>query len=486
MPGWPPRPSRSPRRSPDPLAACCLLPAARCPLPAARNVGRNAPYGRGVVFGSLPGPTAGYLGARSCRSEVVAVERSSWGRGMRAIVVGAGVGGLAATLSLRRAGHEVTLVEQAARFTEIGAGIQLAPNATRLLRRLGLLDAVAAQAARPSHVSFRTWSDGAEICRYALGRAAEDAFGAPYLLLHRADLHQALAAAVPPSSVRLNTVVVGIDQDEESARVTTASGERLRARTWSWPPTGYGRRPAGGCSARTRRSSRRTIAYRALLPADEVADLGLPDLGLWLGPGRHFVHYWVRRGELLNVVAVFTAEAEAHAATESWTARAEPGEQLREFDGWDSRVLERPRTRRADVPLRHPYAGAARAVERRPGDPAGRQRPRDGAVPGPGRGSGDHGRGRTRRRPHGCDPGRGPRRARPVRTPAPGHRHAACRPPPRGRATTSTCRTVPRPRHGTPACRRTRTSTSSCPRRRDGRWTSLTTDVLEERAPSRG
>jgi salicylate hydroxylase len=231
---------------------------------------------------------------------------------MRAVVVGAGIGGLAATLSLRRAGHEVTLVEQAARFTEIGAGIQLAPNATRLLRRLGLLDAVAAQAARPSHVSFRTWSDGAEICRYALGRAVEDAFGAPYLLLHRADLHQALAAAVPPSSVRLNTVVVGIDQDDGSASVTTASGERLRAdlvvaadgirsaaRQWLF---GADEAVFSG-----------TVAYRALLPAGEVADLGLPDLGIWLGPGRHFVHYWVRRGELLNVVAVFTAEAQAEA-----------------------------------------------------------------------------------------------------------------------------------------------------------------------------
>ncbi|WP_055614185.1 FAD-dependent monooxygenase [Streptomyces phaeochromogenes] len=256
---------------------------------------------------------------------------------MRAVVVGAGIGGLAATASLRRAGHEVTLVEQAARFTEIGAGIQLAPNATRLLRRLDLLDAVAAQAARPSHLSFRTWSDGAEICRYALGREAEEAFGAPYLLLHRADLHQALAAAVPPSSVRLNTVVVGIDQDDESATVTTASGERLRAdlvvaadgirsaaRQWLF---GADKAVFSG-----------TAAYRALLPADQVADLDLPDLGIWLGPGRHFVHYWVRRGELLNVVAVVTAEA--HVVAESWTARAEPGEQLREFEGWDSRVLD--------------------------------------------------------------------------------------------------------------------------------------------------
>ena len=254
---------------------------------------------------------------------------------MRAIVMGAGIGGLAAALSLRRVGHEVTLVEQTQRFTEIGAGIQLAPNATRVLRGLDLLDTVAAQASRPSHMSFRTWSDGAEICRYALGREAEDEFGAPYLLLHRADLHQALAAALPPRSVRLNTVVVGIGQDDKSAHVTTASGDRLvadlvvaadgirsAARQWLF-----------GTDAAV---FSRTAAYRALLPADAVADLDLPELAAWLGPDRHFVHYRVRRGELLNVVAVFRTEA----AQESWTARAEPGEQLREFDGWDPRVLD--------------------------------------------------------------------------------------------------------------------------------------------------
>ncbi|MFI1733735.1 FAD-dependent monooxygenase [Streptomyces acidicola] len=253
---------------------------------------------------------------------------------MRAIVVGAGIGGLSATLCLLRAGHEVTLVEQAPRFTEIGAGIQLAPNATRVLRRLDVLDAVAAQATRPSHWGFRTWSNGAEICRYTLGRAAEDTFGAPYLQAHRADLHQALASAVPPRSVRLNTAVVGIDQDDESAYVTTASGERLGADLVV---------AADGVRSAVRQwlfgadeaVFSKTVAYRALLPADEVADLDLPDFAIWLGPGRHFVHYWVRRGELLNIVGVVGAKA----AQESWTAQAEPGEQLREFDGWDSRVL---------------------------------------------------------------------------------------------------------------------------------------------------
>lgn len=253
---------------------------------------------------------------------------------MRAIVVGAGIGGLAATLSLRRAGCEVTLVEQAPRFMEIGAGIQLAPNATRVLRRLDLLDEVAAQAKHPSHLSFHTWSDGSEICRYALGREVEGAFGAPYLQVHRADLHQVLAAAVPPQTVRLSTLVVGIEQDEKSARVTTAGGERLEAdlvvaadgvrsaaRQWLF---GADEALFSG-----------TVAYRALLRADQVADLDLPEYALWLGPGRHFVHYWVRRGELLNVVGVVGAEQ----ARESWTARAEPEEQLRAFDGWDPRVL---------------------------------------------------------------------------------------------------------------------------------------------------
>lgn len=253
---------------------------------------------------------------------------------MRAIVVGAGIGGLAATLSLRRAGCEVTLVEQAPRFTEIGAGIQLAPNATRVLRRLGLLDAVAARSVRPSRLSFRTWSDGGEICHYALGREAEDAFGAPYLQAHRADLHEALATAVPPGSVRLNSVAVGIDQDDRSATVTTAAGERLEADLVV---------AADGIRSSARRwlfgpdeaLFSGTAAYRALLPAERVADLDLPEYALWLGPGRHFVHYRVRRGELLNVVGVVGTDA----ARESWTARAEPEEQLRAFEGWDPRVL---------------------------------------------------------------------------------------------------------------------------------------------------
>jgi salicylate hydroxylase len=140
---------------------------------------------------------------------------------------------------------------------------------------------------------------------------------------------------VPRDSVHLDTTVVAIGQGDGYAEVMTATGERLTAdlvvaadgirsaaRQWL-----FGRDEAVFSG---------TVAYRALLPAEAVAGLGLPPLAAWLGPDRHVVHYWVRRGELLNVVAVFST---AELAQESWTAKADPGEQLREFAGWDPRVL---------------------------------------------------------------------------------------------------------------------------------------------------
>jgi len=107
---------------------------------------------------------------------------------MRVIVIGAGIGGLAATLTLRRCGIDVEVFEQASELREVGAGIQISPNASRILHRLGLEEPMRRLGVRPQAVVFRRWDDGRELARQPLADAAERDFGAPYYHFHRADL----------------------------------------------------------------------------------------------------------------------------------------------------------------------------------------------------------------------------------------------------------------------------------------------------------
>src|SRR6185295_7298154 len=116
---------------------------------------------------------------------------------MRVAVIGGGIGGLSAALALLKAGCDVHVYEQAPRFGEIGAGIQISPNASRLLRRLGLGDAMDACGVRPVAVHQRRWDDGRTLQRAPLGASVEAAFGAPYFHFHRGDLAALLAAALP-------------------------------------------------------------------------------------------------------------------------------------------------------------------------------------------------------------------------------------------------------------------------------------------------
>src|SRR3569833_3479926 len=111
-------------------------------------------------------------------------------------VVGAGIGGLSAALSLLRAGVDVQVYEQAAQLREVGAGVQISANASRILYRLGLADALAATAVRPLAIHQRRWDDGRTLARAPLAEAVEQAYGFPYFHLHRADLLAALATAV--------------------------------------------------------------------------------------------------------------------------------------------------------------------------------------------------------------------------------------------------------------------------------------------------
>ncbi len=254
---------------------------------------------------------------------------------MRVIVVGAGIGGLVAALTLRRAGIEVEVFEQAAALRGIGAGIQISPNATRILHRLGLTNPMREFGVRPLAVQIRRWDDGRVLMRQLLGDECERTFGAPYYHFHRAGLLDILAAALPDGVIHLDHRCVGLKQYPERVEVEFQNGKTVDAELVAG---------ADGIHSTVRElmlgpeSARFSghVAYRGLVPAERLAHLRLEvNASSWWGPSHHFVHYFVGAGgRYVNWVAVVPGEWRL----ESWTARGELADALREFAGWHPQV----------------------------------------------------------------------------------------------------------------------------------------------------
>ena len=255
------------------------------------------------------------------------------------LVAGGGIGGLAAAYALAHKGFPVRVFEQAPEFKEIGAGIQLGPNIFRALERIGLKDAVLADAHRPPGMEMRCALSGELITRIPLddprflGR-----FKHPYAVTHRADIHAAfLKACQRDNLVSLETQrsVEGYEEDDNAVTLILHSGERIRGRAligcdgmWSKIRdriVGDGKPRVSG-----------HIAYRAVLKKAEVPpDLWRPDVVLWAGPRTHFVHYPLRRGELYNLVAVFHSDR----YEEGWNAEADASELWAHFKEQRPQVL---------------------------------------------------------------------------------------------------------------------------------------------------
>ena len=252
-----------------------------------------------------------------------------------ALVIGAGIGGMAAAIALRRAGLDVSLFEQTIAQREVGAGIQISPNASRLLGRYGLSDAMARVAVRPSAIVFRRWQDGRVLGREELGESMESQYGAPYYHFHRADLINLLAEAFGPGNIELGRRLVDIKQDESGVTAYFQDGTSERGDLLIG---------ADGIHSRTRehlfgeekpRFSGQ-IAYRGLAPAERVAHLGLPlDVTNWVGPGGHFVHYYVSAGRFLNFVAV---SEEATWTREQWSDRGSISDAAKNYEGWHPQI----------------------------------------------------------------------------------------------------------------------------------------------------
>ena len=254
---------------------------------------------------------------------------------MRIIVIGAGIGGLVAALTLGRCGFEVQVFEQASELREVGAGVQISPNATRILHRLGLGEPLRLFGVLPRAVVIRRWDDGRVIAHQPLAGACERNFGAPYYHFHRAELLDVLSAAVPGSVLHLDHRCVGLTQRADRVEVQFHNGATADADVVVGADGIHSTVREAILGPESPRFSGH-VAYRGLVPVARVADLGIEVVASsWWGPNHHFVHYFVGAGaRYLNWVAITPGEWRI----ESWTARGEVADALKEFEGWHPQV----------------------------------------------------------------------------------------------------------------------------------------------------
>jgi 2-polyprenyl-6-methoxyphenol hydroxylase-like FAD-dependent oxidoreductase len=266
-------------------------------------------------------------------------------RAARIAVIGAGIGGLAAACALREKGFEVHVYERAGELGEVGAGLQLGPNAVKVLRALGIEEPLRPLACEPTNIVSVAWDDAHLRFREPLKASAAAQFGAPYLTAHRADLHALLQAKLPPDSIHLDARCTGVSSIDGVAVATFADGREVEA------DVAVG---ADGINSAVRESlfgvqpARYTqqMAWRCIVPIDCVPTdigpgksvrIGRDEYVGWIGPDGHVICYPIRGGELYNIFAGHVSEEWIE---ESWSVPSSVDELLSGYRGWNADLVE--------------------------------------------------------------------------------------------------------------------------------------------------
>jgi salicylate hydroxylase len=259
----------------------------------------------------------------------------------KVLIVGAGIGGTACALALAKFGLEPVLLEQARAFGEVGAGVQMSPNANRVLTALGRMQAIEAVAMAPEAAIATSWDTGEHLRVIPYGERVRERWGFPYLHLYRPDLIEALAAGLPAGVARMNAKVVAVREDGSRVGAELTDGEVI----WGDALVGAdGIHSTVQAHLHGQHAARFTgyMAWRGLCPGEVAREMGAPVVsGLCWGPGSHFVNYYVggRNGvaRYMNWVGVVPHDG---SAIESWTAEGRIEDALRDFGGWHRRITD--------------------------------------------------------------------------------------------------------------------------------------------------
>jgi salicylate hydroxylase len=263
---------------------------------------------------------------------------STSSRGLRVAIVGGGLGGLCAAAFLHRTGAQVTVFEQAPKLSEVGAGINMGPNAGRVLHHLGLTEAMnKAGEVVETAWEFRRWNDASVLFSQPRGEHTLRLYGAHGYFIHRTDLLNILISAIPNEIIELGRKFTGLEQDESGVRLSFADGSTAEADVVIGADGVHSvvRQAVDDTPATTFSGQ---IAWRCLIPAQQASEFALqPVQRIWIGPERHVTHYPIRNRMWVNAVAITPAR---EWTPESGATAADASDVVAEFEGWNSKLTD--------------------------------------------------------------------------------------------------------------------------------------------------